>query len=419
VILRAVRVHRPLAVAIAAVTLCLAMTSGAATTPASAPKPAAKPAGDAKTGATTAKPRAATATRRSAATTKSLLELARETREIEDTGAYSRAVSGLRAMRPRVIADADLELFLALDEARAGLVDSAWVRLHTPLMNDAVEDTLPLARRVEYPYRREGAWLNGHYDGWPWYIWRARAELAALRGRWPEAYEAARQCVEARPMTGKEWLILAVAAGRTQKADESRSAAERAALLDPTLPEAHYLVGLWEWKAGRRAEAQQAFRRAVSIDSAFVPAALALMRARIPGIAADSLPAELLSGRRRAALITAPEGPKPEEYVQVDVPANLAWSPDSTVADSIPAGVKPLRLVLSLLVDERGRPVIDDIPWFPVGALPEWKINRLLRNIPSWRFNPAIRLGAPHAVWISMDFEFIPTAAGAASVRKD
>ena len=386
----------------------LALTLIAATTP--TPPPAArKPAPPVKgTSATTSRAPAARGTRRAAAPIKSVLELARETREVEDAGAYARAVAGLRALRTRVIPDADLELFLALDEARAGLVDSARIRLRSPLVDAAVLDTLPLDRRREYPYRREGAWLNGHYDGWPWYLWRARAELAALTGRWQEAYEAARQCVDARPLSGKEWLVLAVAAGRTQRNDEARASAGRAAALDPTLPEAHYLMGLWEWKAGRRAEAQEAFRRAVRLDSTFVPAALAMMRARIPGIAPDSLPAELLTGPRRAGLITAPEGPKPEEYVQMDVSALIESSPDSAVSDSIPPGVKPMQLVLSLLIDEHGRPVINDIPWFPQGQLPEWKIVRLLNSTPSWRFTPAIRLGSPHAVWISMDFYFTP-----------
>lgn len=397
-----------IALAILAASLAQAATS-------SAPKPSAS------THPATARKRATSATHRpSAAATRSVLELAAQTREIEDAGAYARAMMGLRELRSRVIPDADLDLFLALDEARSGLIDSARTRLHTPLMDDAVKDTLPFSRRTEYPYRREGAWLDGHYDGWPWYIWRARTELAALTGRWAEAYDDARECVRARPSSGKDWLFLALAAAHTQHDDESRAAAAHAASLDPTLPEADYLVGWWSWKSGRRAEAQQAFRRAVGIDSSFVPAALAMVRARLPGIAPDSLPDELLTGPRRVGLITAPEGPKPEEYVQVDVSATISSSSDSTVNDSIPAGVKPLQLVLSLLIDERGRPVINDLPWFPPSQLPEWKITRLLSTVPSWRFTPALKLGAPHAIWISMDFAFLPPAAGgAAPVRKE
>jgi len=379
----------------------LAFALGVAAAPAPKPPPKAT-SGAPRRAATSAKRRP------TKAAIRSVLDLARETRELEDMAAYARALQGLRALRPRVIGDADLELALALDEARAGLLDSARTRLRAPLMLDAVKDTLPIARRREYPYRREGAWLNGHYDGWPWYIWRARAELGAATGNWGEAYEAAREGANARPLSGKDWLVLAVCAARTQHDDESRRAAARAIELDPTLPEAHHLAGLWEWKAGRRSEAQAAFRRAVKLDSAYVPAALSMMRSRIPGIAPDSLPTELLTGPRRAGLLTAPEGPKPEEFVQVDVSAMIESSPDTAVADSIPPGVKPLQLVLSLLIDERGRPILNDLPWFAPGAIPNWKITRLLTSVPSWRFTPAIKLGSPHAVWVSLDFYLTP-----------
>jgi tetratricopeptide (TPR) repeat protein len=402
---------------VVALALSWAIGASAATAPGAAPS-TRKPTTTAKPSTTTPSTKRRPAAKRAAGSTKSVLELARETREIEDAGAYARAVSGLRALRARVIRDADLDLFLALDEARSGLVDSARVHLRSRLMDDAVKDTLPIARRVEYPYRREGAWLNGHYDGWPWYIWRARGEVAAATGHWQEAYEAAQQCVAARPLTGKEWLLLALAAGKLERADESRQAAARAASLDPTLPEAHYLWGLWEWKQGHRSEAQQAFRRATVADSSFVPAALAMMRSRIPGIGADSLPDEFLTGRRRAGMVTAPDGPKPEEYVQVDVSALISYAAEGAVEDSIPPSVKPVTLILSLLIDEQGRPVINDLPWFPFGILPEWKITRLLAAVPSWRFTPAIKLGSPHAVWVSMEFKYLPPT-GDPSVRKD
>lgn len=404
------------AAAVTTVALMLALALGVGIAPAATPAPSSSKPSTTPKPATAKRPAAKPASESS----KSVHELAREAREMEDAGAYARAASGLRSLKKRVIADADLELFLALDEARSGAIDSAFARLYTPLMDAAVKDTLPYSRRVEYPYRREGAWLNGRYDGWAWYIWRARAEVAAMKARWPEAHEAAVQSVASRPLSGKDWLVLAVAAGQTKRDAQSREAAAHAAALDPTLPEAYYLVGLWEWKSGRRAEAQQAFRRAVTIDSAFVPGALAMTRSRIPGLAPDSLPTTLLTGPRRAGLITAPEGPKPEENVEVDVPAVITYSPEGpALSDTIPEGVRPLQLILSLLIDEQGRPVINDFPWFPAGAIAEWKITRMLSTVPAWRFKPAIKLGSPHAVWVSMDFSFNPTGGGAASVRKD
>jgi tetratricopeptide (TPR) repeat protein len=372
--------------------------AAAATSPAGPATPTASPRPVAK--APAAKPAAGSA--------RALADQAREARELEDMGAYARAATILRTLRSRVAEDADLELAIALDDARLGRVDSAWARLTSPLVTAAAQETLPVTRRHEYPYGRERGWLNGRFDGWHWYVWRARAEVAATTGRWDEAYEAARQCAAARPLTGKEWLILAVCAGRLGRDDEARETVRKALALDPTLPEARYLLGLWEWRAGRRAEAQTQFREAVALDSAFVPAAMAMVRSRLPGAKPDSLPREFLTGPRRVALLTAPERPKPEEFVQMDVSATLTQSPDTAVVDSLVPGVKPLQLVLSVLVDERGRPVLNDIPWFPPGQIPEWKIHRLLASVPSWRFKPAMRLGAPHPVWLSLDFYFNP-----------
>jgi tetratricopeptide (TPR) repeat protein len=275
-------------------------------------------------------------------------------------------------------------------------------------MQAAVLETLPLTRRREYPYQREYGWLDGRFDGWSWYIWRARAELGAQTGHWDEAYEAARQCVSARPLSGKEWLILAVCAGRLGHDDEARSAAHHALSLDPTLPEIRYLVGLWEWKAGQRSEASTQFREAMALDSAFVPAALGLMRTRLPGASPDTLPTHFLTGRRRVALLTTSARPKPEEFVQVDQAALIVTSPDTAIVDSIPPGTKPKQLVLSVLVDEQGRAVLNEIPWFPQGAIPTGKIYRLLASVPSWEFQPAVRLGVPIAIWVNVDFYFSP-----------
>src|SRR5439155_105707 len=80
---------------------------------------------------------------------------------------------------------------------------------------------------------------------------------------------AAEACVAARPLAGKEWLILAVCAGHDGDLEASRRAASAAVDLDPTLPEAQYLHGLLAWRDGRRAEAQDRFRTAIALDSTY------------------------------------------------------------------------------------------------------------------------------------------------------
>ena len=364
-------------------------------------------------GGATTKPKAASTGAKAKAPAASgqqrpIPEAARQARELEDRGAYGRAALDQRQLRKRMKLDGDLELALAINDGRSGAIDSALARLYGPTLTAAAVDSMPLQRRREYPYGREAAWINCSFDGWHWYVWRARAELLAHQGRWAEAAEAARGAVAARSLSGKDWLILAVCAARAGQDQESHLAAERAVELDPMLPEAYYLAGLWDWKQGRRVAASTRFRQAVALDSTYSPAALALIRSRIPGAAPDTFPAALLTGVRRIALMTSPLGPKPEEFHEMDVSATLLTSPDSAVVDSLVPGVKPIQLVISVLVDESGRSVLNEVPWFPPGQFDFRKVTRILRGIPGWAFHPARRLGEPARVWVNVDFYLNP-----------
>ena len=334
--------------------------------------------------------------------------MARDAAELEAGGAYARAAEIEREMRRRLPLDGDLELALAINEARIGATDSALVRLFGPTLKAAEFDSLPVRRRHEYPYNRELAWGNGRFDGWHWYVWRARAELLAERGRWNEARDAARQCVAARALSGKEWLILAVCAGRAGDEEESREATARAIDLDPTLPEAYYLSGLWDWRKGQRSSALARFRQAVALDSSYAPAALAMIRSRVPGVTPDTLPTATLTGVRRVGLLTSAERPKPEEMEQMDITATLLTSPDSAVVDSLRPGVKPVQITVSVLVDEKGHVVLNEIPWFSPAQIDYRKITRILSGTSGWVFNPARRLGQPRRVWVGVDFYLNP-----------
>jgi hypothetical protein len=387
-------------------------------------KPAARQApGTARPGGTGsgvlgAKPRArpATATpstarpaaKQPAAPTASAYEQALEARNLEDLGAYTRAVESIRAIRGRVRPDGDLELALALNEARAGRLDSAAVRLQGPMLSAAALDTMPSSRWHEYPVDRERQWFNGHFDGWHWYVWRARAEVAASQGRWADALEAARWCTRWRANSGKEWLLAAICAAHVGEDEASRQAVTLALRLDPTLPEAYYLAGLWSWKAGRRSEAQASFREAVFRDSTYQAAALALVRSRLPGAPPDSFPGELLSGPRIAALLTSPAGPKLEDEAHLDTPPAVVKSFDPLKDDTLRAGTKPFYMTVSLLVDERGRVLVNDLPWFSQDEIPSWKVSRLLASLPAWEFSPGIRHGERRRSWTALDLKVYP-----------
>lgn len=345
------------------------------------------------------------------------LGIVRQAREYEDHADYAKAVAAWRRLRPLAPADADLELATALDEARAGQLDSAAVRLRGSVLSAAAVDTLPHSRYRTYGVDRENIYVNAGFDGWHWYVWRARAEVALARGHWEEAAVAARHCAQARPFTGKEWLLLAVCAGRAGLDDEARAASRRALQLDATLPEAHYLAGLWAWRDGRRPDAWAHFRAAVEIDSTYGPPALALMRSRLPGTRPDSLPATFLTGRRSVAMLISSRGPKLEDVAPSGSFPVLVRVEQPSLPDSLRAKLPAKKILMWLLVDEGGRVVLNDLQ--SVATHDPVAIAELVKKLPDWRFLPARVDDQPRAAWVDVQYGFPPPDAtpGAAGRR--
>ncbi len=330
----------------------------------------------------------------------------------EDEGNFPAAVKQLRALRHLVRPDADLELWLALDEARSGMVDSAWARLSTPLMAAAMADTAPPARWHEYGAGRSLQWIDGRFTGWHWYVAHARAEVALERGDWKAALAAARIAAAAQPLVGREHLLLATAAGHAGLGEEARREARTAAELDPLLPEAGYLEGLWAWRAGDRAAARAAFEAAIAADSTYREPALALVRLQLPGTRPDTLPAAYLTGIRRIAMLTSPERPKPEENVATDTPAGLyGEAPSQVVPDSLRAAMhleRPVKLYVTVLVDEHGRPALSYFPYLSPDRMPVPVFRRVMADAAKWHFKPATRFGEPVRAWISVEYLLTP-----------
>ena len=327
-------------------------------------------------------------------------EQARRARTFEDLGEYDSATVALRGLRAMVAPDADLELALALDLARAGALDSSRALLHGPVLSAAIADSCPPARRRPYGFDRDELWVNGTYDGWRWAIARARTEVGARLGRWEEARDAARLAVAERPLAGREWLVVGVCSGRVGDLAEAERQARRAAYLDPMLPEAQYLVGLFEWRAGRRSEALQRFATAIALDSLYEPAVRARQRLRFfPGAAPDSLPGVFLTRGREAGLLASPTGPKLESALRMDRSATVLERTMIPVPDSVQVELKPLRIMLPVLIDERGRVVLCEMPWLSQDDLPAPLVAVLLESLPGWRFAPALRFGQPARSW--------------------
>ncbi len=333
-------------------------------------------------------------------------------RALEDDGHYAQAATALRGLRARVKPDGDLELWLALDEARSGQLDSAWARMNGPLLSAALTDTLPALRWREYDARRAWLWLDGRFTGWHAYVAQARAELALALGRPQEALAAANVLVRAEPLTGRAHLLLAVAAGRAGDAATAREAARRAAYLDPLLPEAEYLRALWAWRDGDRLATRAALEAAIARDSAWSAPAIAFVRSRMPGAKPDSLPTHFLVGRRRVAELVSPVGPKIEENPKVDTSAGLYGTPpQSTVPDSLRAVMHlahPLKLYVTVLVDENGRAVADYFPYLDPATLPAPLLHDVLASARDWRFRPATRLGRAVPAWVTVEYMINP-----------
>jgi hypothetical protein len=328
------------------------------------------------------------------------IERARLAKSFEDLGEYDSAAVALLGLRAMVAPDADLELALALDLARAGAPDSARALLHGPLLSAALADSCPPARRRPYGPDRDALWMNGAYDGWRWAIARARAEVGARLGRWEEAQAAARLAVTERPLAGREWLVVAVCSGRAGDLAGAERQARLAAYLDPTLPEAQHLVGLFEWRAGRRGDALQRFATAIALDSLYEPAVRARQRLRFfAGATPDSLPGVILTRGREAGLLASPTGPKLESALPMDRYAVVLQRTMVPVPDSAQIEIKPLRIVLPVLVDERGQVVLCDLPWLSQDDLPAPLVAVLLQSLPGWRFVPAQRFGQPARSW--------------------
>jgi len=323
--------------------------------------------------------------------------VAAEARTLEESGAWAAAAAKLRSLRVLVPPDADLELWLAVFEARSGALDSARIRLASPLINAAAGDTLPEMRWTEYRWNKTASWMDGRWTGWHWYLWRARAEIAAAEARWPDALAAIRRTIVARPTDGKEWYARALCEAQLGQDANARVSLGRASAFDPTLPEVPYLAGLLLWREGKRPEAQAMFRTAIETASGDREPATALLRVRMSGSAPDPLPNEFLSGTRRAGLLTSADGPKREAFMKTEVPATLISR------ESAPAAAAGGRKIpVQLLVDREGRVILCEIPFLKGENA---AVGPTLATLPRWRYTPAIVNSVTSPAWVATELE--------------
>ena len=69
---------------------------------------------------------------------------------------------------------------------------------------------------------------------------------------------------------------------------------------------------------------------------------------------------------------------------------------------------KPIRLFVTVLVGEDGKPVVNDLPWMPFGTIPDALVGDVARLSSTWRFFPAQRFESPVACWATLELMLNP-----------
>jgi hypothetical protein len=84
-----------------------------------------------------------------------------------------------------------------------------------------------------------------------------------------------------------------------------------------------------------------------------------------------------------------------------------------TTADMDTSGLvlknlRRVRLTLMILVDERGRAALIDVPEYTANDIAPAKVSGIIATLPGWRFKPAMRGGRPAPSWVGYEFVIIP-----------
>ena len=92
----------------------------------------------------------------------------------------------------------------------------------------------------------------------------------------------------------------------------------------------------------------------------------------------------------------------------MDEPAVIEKQVDVVVPDSLKGTFREAHMSIAILIDERGRITLNDLPWFDPKLLPATIVGLTAATLPEWRCKPAIKLGTPRRVWTSANLTFMP-----------
>jgi len=222
------------------------------------------------------------------------LELVEQARVCLREGDTKRAVAFATSAMRR--ADRDVSKSITVHRAAQDVLLAAGkgnelVRFYDALYRKRVGDPLRryLRARVEPDPGRRRADLESVLALTPDLFWAAYdlAGLYASEGEWSRAARSAERAVEIRPAEAAAWNVLGHLrleasrfledpADRKALGERAREALERAARLDPGLPEARYNLGLVHRVLGDADAARASWREAVRLRPKFAEALVAL-----------------------------------------------------------------------------------------------------------------------------------------------
>jgi hypothetical protein len=69
---------------------------------------------------------------------------------------------------------------------------------------------------------------------------------------------------------------------------------------------------------------------------------------------------------------------------------------------------RPTRLYVTVLVDERGRVVMNDLPWLSPEQFPVSLLADVLDEARLWKFRPAVKLGRTRTSYATVEYQLNP-----------
>jgi hypothetical protein len=65
-------------------------------------------------------------------------------------------------------------------------------------------------------------------------------------------------------------------------------------------------------------------------------------------------------------------------------------------------------MIMTILIDERGRAVLHELPYSSQSLFPEPLVRLVLGSVPKWRYHPAMKFGQARRTWANIQLDLTP-----------